>query len=258
AGGALAAAGAGARRLFAAADTPAPVTDPASPAALPAGSDLRLEAVRFAWTAGGPPVLDGLDLELREGERAAILGPSGAGKSSLTALLLRLAAPQAGRITLGGADLSTLAAEDVRTRVAVLSQNARLFDASIADNLRVAAPGAPDAALWRVLAKAGMAETVRALPDGLATLCGEGGAKFSGGQARRLALARALLPPARILVLDEPTTGLDEETERAFLATLAQAAEGRSLLLVTHRLTGVEELDRVYRLVNGRLVTAAS
>jgi ATP-binding cassette subfamily C protein CydC len=258
AGGALAAAGAGARRLFEAADRSAPVAEPAAPAPLPADSSLRFEAVRFGWTPGGPPVLDGLDLEVAEGERVAILGPSGAGKSSLAALLAKVAAPQAGRITLGGTDISALAAGDVRTRIALLSQNARLFDATIAENLRIAAPEAPEAALWRVLAKAGMAETVRALPEGLETRCGEGGANFSGGQARRLALARALLPPSRILVLDEPTTGLDEETERAFLATLAQAAEGRSVLLVTHRLTGAEELDRVYRLVRGRLVPAAA
>ncbi len=96
------------------------------------------------------------------------------------------------------------------------------------------------------------------MPGGLATRCGEGGAALSGGQARRLALARALLPPSRILLLDEPTAGLDAETERAFLATLEQAAEGRSLLLVTHRLSGVERMDRVLRLVNGRLVPAAA
>ena len=257
AGSMLAAAGASARRLFEAADQSPPVREPAAPAALPAGNDLVLRGVTFGWRPDAPPVLDGLDLDLREGERVAILGPSGAGKSSLAALLLKLAAPQSGSIRLGGVEIADLASSDVRGRIICLSQQARLFDDSIAGNLRLAAPDAPDAALWRALAKAGVAEFVRGLPEGLATSCGEGGARFSGGEARRIALARALLPPAGILILDEPTTGLDAEAERAFLATLASACEGRSLLLITHALTGAEPLDRVLRLTGGRLLAAA-
>jgi ATP-binding cassette subfamily C protein CydC len=257
AGAALAAAGAGARRLFEAADTPPPIAARAGEAPLPGGHALRLEGVRFAWP-GREAALDGLDLELAEGERVAILGPSGAGKSTLAALILRLADPGAGRIALGGTDIRDLDPGALRQTIACLSQDARIFDASIAENLRLAAPDAPDAALWRVLAKAGLAETVRAMPEQLATRCGEGGALLSGGQARRLALARALLPPSRILLLDEPTAGLDAETERAFLATLEAAAEGRSLLLVTHALTGAEHLDRVLRLARGKLVAAAA
>lgn len=257
AGAALASAGAGARRLFEAADTPAPVVEPAHPAALPASNELVLQGIRFGWRADAP-VLEGLDLTLREGERVAILGPSGAGKSTLAALLTKLAAPDSGSIRLGGINLSELSAADVRSRIVVLSQRARLFDDSIAANLRLAAPSAPDAALWRALAKAGIADLIRTLPEGLETRCGEGGARFSGGEARRIALARALLPPAGILVLDEPTTGLDAAAERAFLGTLATACEGRSLLLVTHRLTGVEPLDRVLRLAGGRLLPATA
>lgn len=257
AGAALASAGAGARRLFEAADTPAPVAEPSHPAALPSSNELVLQGIRFGWRAEAP-VLDGLDLTLGEGERVAVLGPSGAGKSTLAALLTKLAAPEAGTIRLGGTNIAELAAADVRTRIVVLSQRARLFDDSIAANLRLAAPRAPDAALWRALAKAGIADLIRALPEGLETRCGEGGTRFSGGEARRIALARALLPPAGILVLDEPTTGLDAAAERAFLATLATACEGRSLLLVTHRLTGVEPLDRVLRLAGGRLLPATA
>ncbi len=253
AGSALALAAAGARRLFDAADTPPPVAPPANPAAEPADSTLRLEGVAFAW-APGTPVLRGIHLTLAPGERVAILGPSGAGKSSLAALLARLRDPDAGRITLGGLDLREWDAAALRRRIVILSQHARIFDDSIAANLRLAAPDAPDAALWRALAKAGLARTVEALPDGLDTRCGEGGAFLSGGEGRRLALARALLPPAAILVLDEPTAGLDAATERAFLQTLDTAAEGRSLLLVTHRLAGVERLDRAFRLVDGRLL----
>ena len=255
AGSMLAAAGAGARRLFEAADQAPPMAEPRTPASPPAEQDLVLSHVTFGWRPDAPPVLDRLDLALHPGERVAILGASGAGKSSLVALLLKLAAPQAGVIRLGGTDIAHLPSEDVRARIICLSQQARIFDDSIAANLRLAAPEAPDAALWRALAKAGVADFVRGLPDGLETRCGEGGARFSGGEARRIALARALLPPAGFLILDEPTAGLDEAAERAFFATLGTACEGRSLLLITHRLTGAEPLDRVLRLAGGRLLT---
>jgi len=257
AGTALAAAGAAARRLFALADTQPRVTEPTAPAAMPPGNMLRFEAVGFAWSAERP-VFTALELEWREGERLALLGPSGAGKSSIAAMVLKLAAPQAGRITLGGVDLASLPAESVRARIACLSQDARIFDASIAENLRIAAPEAPDAALWRVLAQVGLDELVRALPEALNTPCGEGGARFSGGQARRIALARALLPATPLLVLDEPTTGLDAETERAFLETLEVATRGRSVLLITHKLVGVEKPDRVLRLAMGRALPATA
>ena len=257
AGALMAGAAASARRLFEAADTRPPVQEPADPAPLPAGNDLVLSGVTFGWRPDAPPVLDGLDLALRAGERVAILGPSGAGKSSLAALLLKFAAPQSGTIRLGGTDIQALSSAELRQRIVCLSQNARLFDVSIAENLRLAAPGAPDAALWRALAKAGVAEFGRSLPDGLETRCGEGGTRFSGGEARRIALARALLPPAALLILDEPTVGLDAEAERAFMATLATATEGRGLLIITHELTGAEPLDRVLRLAGGRLLPAA-
>lgn len=257
AGALMAGAAASARRLFEAADTRPPIAEPADPAPLPAGNDLVLSGVTFGWRPDAPPVLDELDLTLRVGERVAILGASGAGKSSLSALLLKFAAPQGGTIRIGGTDIQALSSADLRQRIICLSQDARLFDVSIAENLRLAAPGAPEAALWRALAKAGVAEFVRSLPEGLETRAGEGGNRFSGGEARRIALARALLPPAAILILDEPTVGLDTEAERAFMATLATATEGRSLLIVTHELTGAEPLDRVLRLAGGRLLPAA-
>ncbi len=256
AGAALAAAGASARRLFEAADTPPPVVEPAQPAALPTGHAIRVEGVRFGWAADRPGVFDGLDVEVPEGARIALLGPSGAGKSTLAALLLKLAAPQGGRITLGGVDIATLPADSVRARIACLTQDARLFDASIAENLRLARPEAEDAALWRALDAAGIGELVRGLPEGLATRCGEAGARFSGGQARRLALARALLSEAPVLILDEPAAGLDPETERAFLETLGEATAGRSVILIVHRLIGVERPTRILRLAGGRALAA--
>ncbi|MFZ4407423.1 MAG: ATP-binding cassette domain-containing protein, partial [Paracraurococcus sp.] len=216
-----------------------------------------VEGLRFAWTPDRVAVFDGLDLDIPEGTRLALLGPSGIGKSSFAALLLKLAAPQAGRISFGGVDIAALPADFIRRRIACLTQDARLFDDSIAANLRLAAPEAPDAALWRALDRAGIGELVRALPEGLATGCGEGGARFSGGQARRLALARVLLSAAPVLVLDEPTAGLDAETERAFLETLEGVTAGRTVILITHRLVGVERPTRILRLAGGRALPAA-
>ncbi|GGG47328.1 thiol reductant ABC exporter subunit CydC [Caldovatus sediminis] len=257
AGAALAAAAAAARRLFQAADQPPPVAEPAAPAPLPPrGHAIRIRDLRFAWAPDRPPVFEGLDLDVPEGARVAILGPSGSGKSTLAALLLKLAAPQGGRITLGGADLATLPAAAVRGRIACLTQDARLFDDTIAANLRLAAPEAEDAALWRALEAARVAELVRALPEGLETRCGEAGARLSGGQARRLALARALLSPAPVLILDEPAAGLDTETECEFLATLDAATAGRSVILIVHRLIGVERPTRILRLIGGRAIPA--
>jgi ATP-binding cassette subfamily C protein CydC len=252
AGTALAAAAAAATRLFEAADTPPPVADPVTPGQAPKGHAIRLRDLHFTWSPDRPKVFDGLDLDIPEGARLALLGPSGIGKSTLAALLLKLAAPQSGSITLGGVDLASLPADAVRARIACLTQDARLFDDSIAANLRLAAPEADDAALWRVLDAAEIGTLVRALPEGLETQVGEGGARFSGGQARRLALARALLSPAPVLILDEPAAGLDPDTERAFLSTLDSATAGRTVILITHRLTGVEHPSRILRLVQGR------
>ena len=229
-----------------------------SSAAVPTGFALRFESVHFRWREDRPPVFDGLTLEVPQGARVALLGPSGAGKSSLAALALKVDAPQQGRVLLGGVDIATLAAADVHRRIGWLAQATHLFDDSIRGNLTLARPDADDAALWGALDAARIGETVRALPDRLDTWVGEGGARFSGGQGRRLALARALLSPAPILILDEPCAGLDAETERAFLSTLNEVADGRSVLLITHRLTGVERLDRIWRLSGGKALAAAA
>lgn len=250
-------AAAAARRVIAAAEAPPPVADPEHPAAPPTGSTLTFEDVRFRWRPDRPAVFDGLTLEIPQGARVALLGPSGAGKSSLAALALKVAAPQSGRVLIGGVDLATLDAATVRSRIAWLSQSTHLFDDSIRANLLLARPDADEAALWAALEAARLADFVRALPDGLDTWLGEGGAGVSGGQGRRLALARVLLSSAPILMLDEPCTGLDAETERAFMATLNDVARGRTLVLIAHRLTGVERIDRIWRLSAGRAVAAA-
>ena len=229
-------------------------------AAMPAGSAIRFDAVHFAWAADRAPVFDGLTLDIPQGSRVALLGPSGAGKSTLAALLLKVARPGAGRVLLGGTDIATLDDAAVRARVAWLSQATHLFSDTIRANLLLGAlPSAivDDARLWAALEAARIADLVRALPDGLDAWVGEGGRGFSGGQGRRLALARALLSDADILVLDEPCAGLDAATEREFFQALNAAAEGRTVLLIAHRLIGVERLDRIWRLSGGRAVAAA-
>jgi ATP-binding cassette, subfamily C, bacterial CydC len=250
-------ASAAARRVLAAADAPVPVPDPADPAAMPVGADLRFEGVDFRWQPDRPPVFEGLVLEVPQGARIAVLGPSGVGKSTLAALALKVVAPRTGQVRLGGVDIATLPADLVRARIGWLGQTTHLFDDTIRANLLLARPDADDAALWAVLDAARIGEVVRALPDQLETWVGEAGSRFSGGQGRRLALARARLSPAPILILDEPCAGLDADTERAFLETLNETAAGRTVILITHRLTGVERLDRIYRLSGGKAVAAA-
>jgi ATP-binding cassette subfamily C protein CydC len=249
---------AAARRVLGAAEGALTVPEPTTPAPLPPGSALRFENVVFRWKPDLPPVFDGLTLDVPQGSRVALLGPSGIGKSTLAALALKVVAPEAGCIRLGGVDLSALSANDVRSRIGWLSQATHLFADTIRRNLLLAKPDATDAALWAALDAAKIGDVVRALPDGLEAWVGESGAGFSGGQGRRLALARALLSDAPVLILDEPCAGLDAETERAFYATLNEAAQGRTIILIAHRLLGVEKLDRVWRLSGGRAVAAAA
>lgn len=256
AGAYLGHAAAAARRVLEAADAPVPVPDPEAPAALPKGTRLGFDSIHFRWRPELPPVFDGLTLDIAPGTRVGIIGPSGSGKSTLAALALKIAAPDSGQVLLGRVDLATLSAADVRSRVGWLSQTTHLFDDTIRANLLLARPDADDAALWAALGAAQIEDAVRGLPDGLDTWVGEGGARFSGGQGRRLALARALLSPMPILILDEPCAGLDAATERDFLATLNAVGAGRTVILIAHRLIGVEALDRIYRLSAGKAIAA--
>jgi len=161
-------------------------------------------------------------------------------------------------VLLGGVDIMELPTDLLRRRMAWLGQTTHIFDDSLRANLLLGRPQASDAELWQALDRAAIGDWVRGLPDQLETWLGEGGARVSGGQGRRVALARALLSEAPILLLDEPCAGLDAETERAFFSTLYEAAEGRSVLLIAHRLTGAERLDRIYRLSGGGAISAAA
>jgi ATP-binding cassette, subfamily C, bacterial CydC len=251
AGQALATAAAAAARLRAATSAPAAVPDPATPGPDPADGALQLRGFSFAWRAG-QKVLRGLDLDVPHGARVAIVAESGAGKSSLLAAMLKLA-PCSGGASLGGVNLADLSGAQARKTIAALPQGAHLFGATLRDNFLLAAPGATEPEIWAALAAVAMESFVRGLPEGLDTWLGEAGVSLSGGQARRVALARTLLAPGHVLLLDEPCTGLDAATEAAVLAGLETVRRGRTLVLLLHRLTGHEALDHAFRLVDGKL-----
>ncbi|MFJ3440693.1 ABC transporter ATP-binding protein/permease [Streptomyces sp. NPDC086081] len=215
--------------------------------------EVRFDDVRFAYDGTPAPVLDGVSFTAQAGRTTAIVGPSGAGKSTLLALLLRHHDPQRGRITLDGRPTTAYALDSLRQGIAVVSQETYLFHATIADNLRLARPGAGDDDLIRAARVAGIHDEIAALPDGYATVLGERGATLSGGQRQRLALARALLANAPVLVLDEATSAVDERREADIVRELTNAARGRTVLVVAHRLAAVRHADRIVVLDEGRV-----
>jgi len=221
-------------------DRPEPVREPASPAAVPDGPlGLRARGLRVRYPGAATDALGPLGLDVPAGARLVLTGPSGSGKSTLAAACLRFLEPVAGTLALAGAtveaDLSTLAGDDVRRTVGLCEQDPHVFDGTLGDNVRLARPTATTADLDAALDAAGLLGFVRALPAGLDTPVGEHGARLSGGQRQRLALARALLADVRILILDEPTEHLDEAAARAFVAELAGATAGRTVIVLTHR-----------------------
>lgn len=248
---------AAARRVFEVVDAPDPVHEPAHPRPLPdAPATVTAVGLHAGWRPEGPEVLRGVDLEVPPGRHVALLGPSGAGKTTLAFVLLRFLDPQAGQVLLADVPYDDLGADDVRTVVGLLAQDAHVFDTTIAENVRLARRDADDAEVWDALRRARLDEAVQRLPEGLETLVGEFGGRLSGGERQRLALARALLAPFSVLVLDEPTEHLDEPTALALLADLLDTAGGRSVLLITHRTLGPDQVDTVLELRDGRVVPA--
>ncbi|MDL4816745.1 thiol reductant ABC exporter subunit CydC [Actinomadura opuntiae] len=243
-----------AARIFAVLDAPVPVEDPSAPSRLPAAPHtLRIEDLRARWTPTAPYALDGVSLDLAPGRRCAIVGPSGSGKTTLTSVLLRFLEPASGSASLNGVDLRALTGDDVRTVIGLCAQDAHLFDSTIEENVRLARPTATDEEIRDALRRARLLDWVDALPRGLATRVGEHGARVSGGQRQRIALARALLAGFPILLLDEPAEHLDTATADELTADLLSATEGRMTLLVTHRLTGLDAVDEIIVLSEGRV-----
>ncbi|MBP3042957.1 ABC transporter ATP-binding protein/permease [Arthrobacter jiangjiafuii] len=227
--------------------------------------DVRFEGVRFAYdggtgtggghdVTGGTEVLRGIDLELRPGTTTAVVGPTGSGKSTLASLLPRLNEASAGKVTIDGVDVRDIAPEDLARIVGVVSQETYLIHASVRENLLLAAPDATDEQLWQALAAAQIADSIGALPEGLDTLVGARGHRFSGGEQQRLAIARTILRNPPVLVLDEATSALDNTTEAQVQQALERLAAGRTTLTIAHRLSTVENAEQVAVLAAGRIV----
>ncbi len=237
------------RRVLELTDREPTVRDPSGPVpGFSARPTVAFEGVSSRYRPQQPLVLDGFELRLEPGRKVALVGPSGAGKSTVVNLLLRFLDPTDGRITLDGHDLRDLRQEDVRGAFAVAGQDSYLFSTSIRENVRLARPEATDKEIDDALQRARVGDWVATLPHGADTLVGEEGAQLSGGQRQRVALARALLSEAPVLVLDEPTAHLDPETAEQLVGDILSVADGRSVLLITHRPEGLDRVDEVVTL----------
>jgi len=248
---------AAADRIFAILDRPPAVDDPADlPAEVGAEATGRivLRDVSFSYPGASRRAVRDLSLELVPGQRVAVVGPSGAGKSTLVVLLQRFWDPSAGDIRLDGRRLKEIPLASLRSTIGVLPQRTDLFAGTIRDNLLLAAPTADPTELREAARVAGLLTTIEGLPEGWSTWIGEHGMQLSGGQRRRLALARLLLLNPRVVVLDEPTTGLDPVTEHRVMSSVLDSFEGRTTIVITHRLVAMDRFDGIVVLDRGRVV----
>ncbi|WP_370176216.1 ABC transporter transmembrane domain-containing protein [Sphingobium abikonense] len=234
------------------------ISPPARTHMLPAmerGARLTFDQVRFHYpTRPDQAALHGIDLDVHPGETVAVVGPSGAGKSTLIQLALRFYDPDAGAVRLNGVALPDLAPAELRAMMAMVPQDSVIFAASARDNLRYGRWGASDAQIWDAARAANADAFLRDLPQGLDSFLGEGGARLSGGQRQRIAIARALLRDASILLLDEATSALDAESERLVQDALATLMQGRTTIVIAHRLATVRAADRIIVMDDGRIV----
>ncbi|MGC5567122.1 thiol reductant ABC exporter subunit CydD [Streptomyces sp. FR-108] len=244
-----------AERVYEVLDAPEPVREPERPAEAPESPfPVVVKGLAARYAGQERDAVAGVDLVLERGRRTAVVGPSGSGKTTLAQVLLRFLDPHGGTYTLGGVDAYGMDGDDVRRLVGLCAQDAHLFDSSVRENLLLARKDATDSALRDVLGRVRLLDWADGLPDGIDTLIGEHGARLSGGQRQRLALARALLADFPVLVLDEPAEHLDLATADALTADLLAATEGRTTLMITHRLAGLEAVDEVIVMAGGQVV----
>lgn len=249
---------AAARRLLAIVDRSPAVFDKAEGVLPSADATIKVEKLSFRYNEQGTEVLHDISFTLASGKSLAIVGPSGAGKSTLLYLLLRFWDYDQGTIWLGGQELKSYQSQKLRNMFSVVSQQSHMFNASIRDNILLARPDASEAEFQQVLESAELSDWVRSLPQGYDTMVGQNGHALSGGQRQRIAIARALLRNAPILILDEPTVGLDALTEEAIMRTIEKLMTGRTMILITHRLTGLQGIDEILVLDAGVLVEQGS
>ena len=244
-----------AARVFEVIDTVAPVVEPPQPRPLPRGPHaLHARRLSVRYPGSTRLALAGLELDLRPGRRVALIGPSGAGKTTLAAVALRFLPYEGGSVALNGVEIAELAGDDCRRVVGLVSQDAHVFDSTLEENLRLASRDATSEQLREALASVRLLDWAERLPAGMATELGERGARMSGGQRQRLAIARALLADFPVLVLDEPGEHLDTLTADAIVTDLLAITRDRATLLITHRLAGLEEIDEVLVLDHGRVL----
>ncbi len=237
------------------------VEAPADPVPLPSPprGHVAFDRVRFAYpTRPGQAALDGISFEVRPGETVAIVGPSGAGKTSLFQLLLRFYDPQSGRVVLDGVDIARVDPTALRARLGLVAQEPTIFSATAAENIRYGRPDATDAEVRAAAEAAAAHGFIQALPEGYATHLGARGVTLSGGQRQRIAIARAILRDPPVLLLDEATSALDAESEQAVQQALERLAEGRTTLVVAHRLATVRRADRILVMEAGQIIATGT
>jgi ABC-type multidrug transport system fused ATPase/permease subunit len=260
-------------RVFEVLDLEPFIAEPAEPAELPAGPvSLELRDVRFSYPAadkvslasleevavldsrGGEEVLHDVSFTVEPGQQVALVGSSGSGKSTIASLVPRLYDPDSGAVRLNGVDVRDLSFDQLRATVGLVTQDGHLFHESVRDNLLLARPEATDDELWEALRGARLASVIEALPDGLDTIVGERGYRFSGGERQRLTIARVLLSQPRVVLLDEATSNLDSTSEADVQAALSHALEGRTALVIAHRLSTIREADQILVIEHGNIV----
>ncbi len=239
---------AAAHRLFELIDAPPAVTDPHPAVVAPASTDIEFRNISFRYSAEDPLVLDRISFSVAQGQRLALVGPSGSGKTTIINLLLRFWDYEQGQIKLGGSQLREIQAEDVRKSISVISQNTHIFNSTIRDNLYLARPDATDAELLHACQQAQIDHFISQLPLGFDTSTGEHGLLLSGGERQRLAIARAVLKDAPILLLDEATANLDPHTEKEIWLALDRLMNGRTSIIISHRPEVLPKVDQIVHL----------